>query len=503
MTIRVRLVIMCLVVALLPAVPLTLLVQSLLDKSFNVGLSETVEDALQSGMAVSRERFEEMRARFQSDVGRVVDELSGAAIDSVVVAVALQRAGEGHDGFVLAAPVATEGPDSGLRAFERSGTFRTLIKDTRVVGSRTSSQREDIRFFETENRTAQLAVWPAAGVLFFRQTDPEFLTHAQRLIEGRQIFAQLRLARGGLMRSFFYPFVIIYAVSVVLALALAMFIAERLADPLRRLVLGTNKVAGGDWSYRLDVEAGGETGKLVGAFNTMVARLDEQQRRLVDVEKMASWRDVARHLAHEIKNPLLPIRLTVEEIRDQYRGDDARYREFLDESTRVVGDEVDHLQQLVKSFSAFAKMPELKPSRGSLESLVADVARLYPQVSTTIEGSTPEFPFDSDQMRRVVMNLFDNAVSVDAADVRVRLGTRDGAAEMSFADDGPGIPEEHLARVFEPYFTTRKEGSGLGLAMLKNIVLLHGGTVAVDSDTGGTTFIIRLPLTGPPAGGGD
>jgi nitrogen fixation/metabolism regulation signal transduction histidine kinase len=362
------------------------------------------------------------------------------------------------------------------------------------VGPRAGSGRDDVVFFETDNRVVQLAAWrrDRGPVLFFRQTDPEFLADAERLITGRQIFAQLRLSRAGLARSFFYPFVVIYAISVALAL-------ERLAEPLRRLLRGTERVARGDWRHQVSAGrgGGGETGRLVEAFNAMVSQLDEQQRRLVDVEKMASWRDVARHLAHEIKNPLLPIRLTVEEIRDQYRGDDAGYRDFLAESTRVVGDEVDHLQQLVKSFSAFAKMPEPVPVRASLDGLVGDIVRLYPQLDTTIEGSAPELDLDPDQMRRVITNLFDNVVSVagEGAAVHITLACDGDDAALIFADNGPGIPEEHLARVFEPYFTTREDGTGLGLAMLKSIVLAHGGTVTVDSAVGtGTTFTIRLPL---------
>ena len=105
------------------------------------------------------------------------------------------------------------------------------------------------------------------------------------------------------------------------------------------------------------MKAGGEVGRLIDAFNMMVSRLDAQRRRLTDMEKMATWREMARHLAHEIKNPLLPIRLTVQEIRDQYRGDDDRYKEILADSTRVVNDEVNHLTRLVKEFSSFARMP--------------------------------------------------------------------------------------------------------------------------------------------------
>jgi two-component system nitrogen regulation sensor histidine kinase NtrY len=253
-------------------------------------------------------------------------------------------------------------------------------------------------------------------------------------------------------------------------------------------------------------ETGGEIGRLIDAFNLMVSRLDTQQRRLLDMEKIAGWREMARHLAHEIKNPLLPIRLAVQEMRDQYRGDDETYRDFLTDSTRVVEDELGHLSRLVREFSAFAKMPGLSPTVGSLERLVADVARLYPQVETRLDADSalPAFLFDADQIRRVLVNLFDNAVSVSSdgsqAAITIAIKRRADAAVLVFSDNGPGIAGENIPRVFEPYFTTRTTGTGLGLALTKSIIVMHEGTIEVESpERGGAAFTVTLPLCGPQA----
>jgi two-component system nitrogen regulation sensor histidine kinase NtrY len=234
----------------------------------------------------------------------------------------------------------------------------------------------------------------------------------------------------------------------------------------------------------------------------MVERLDEQRTRIADAERMAAWRDVARHLAHEIKNPLLPIRLTVEELRDRFSGQNEDDRKMLEQSTRVIGEEIDHLQRLVREFSEFARMPELHPQPTSLQALAADVSSLYPRVYTTIDdGHAPEpFPFDPDQMRRVLINLYDNVVSVGAERVAVLIERRGENVALHFGDNGPGMTEDVRAKAFDPYFTTRSEGTGLGLAVLRNIVVLHGGTVTVESAPDmGTIFVITLPLAGPPA----
>jgi nitrogen fixation/metabolism regulation signal transduction histidine kinase len=534
MSIRGRLVVMCLVVALLPAIPLTFLVKTLFDMSVDVGLNPTMEEALQSGLAVSRRHLDDMRGAFLADVQRVVVGIGDATVDSARVASAVDEV-KGIGGFVVVRKVEEARAEPGdtpenevsgvtvprdLRPFVEHPEFRRLLENTSII-DRADESRTGYSFFETEDRSAQLAVWnPAyAGVifrgvpggavsrdylvLFYKEIDPEFLAHAGRLLDARQIFAELRLMQRSLSRSFFYPFIIIYAVCLLIALGLALLMAERLADPIRRLAAGANVVAGGDWSYRLRIKAGGETEHLVKAFNGMVSRLDAQRRRLIDMEKMAAWREMARHLAHEIKNPLLPIRLTIEELRDQYDGGDRRYKEMLDESTRVVGDELNNLQTLVKEFSWFAKMPDMDPRPGQLGQLVRDVGQMYPAVTVKFESGAdvPEFPFDPDQIRRVLVNLFDNAVSVCAEGttcaVRIALKEQGADAVLTFTDNGPGISPDRIDKIFEPYFTTRPEGTGLGLAMVKKIVLLHGGSISVKSHEGeGATFEIRLPLTG-------
>jgi two-component system nitrogen regulation sensor histidine kinase NtrY len=516
MSIRSRLVVFCVVVSLLPAIPLSFVVRSLLEKSLNIGLNPTVEDALQSGLAVSRAHLAALHADFERKTGVLLASLDEAAADSAAIDRTLQGSvglRAGIDGFV----VRTVGNlhlraalSAATSAFEGDDVLAGLAGGSPVVERVAArSESEGLRFFETESRAIQFAVWAPRGrigddhsvFVFFKRTDADFLANAERLLEASQIFAQLQLRRPTLSRSFFYPFVLVYAAILLISVVVALATAERLSGPIRRLAEGAKTVAAGDWTHRIAPAGAGEVGALVRAFNEMVSRLDAQSRRLVDVEKMAAWRDIARHLAHEIKNPLLPIRLTVEELRDQYGGDDARYRELVEESARVVGDELDHLQNLVKEFSSFARMPDLSIRVGSLEALVRDVARLYSQVETRIEvdPDIPDFAFDADQMRRVLVNLMDNALAVakggEAAQVRVRLVRSDGSAVMTVSDNGPGIPAEIKRKVFDPYFTTRKEGSGLGLAVVKNIVLMHGGSIDVGGGEGeGAVFTITLPL---------
>jgi len=523
MSIRFRLITICVIVTILPAIPITYLVKDLLEKSFSVGLSETMSDAFEGGMSVSRKHLAMLESDFEETVQEITAPNQPEPSKPQQVGAALKDRIKLHqiDGYIIAPPNPPERSGlppgilpTALDPFAREPGFDSLIA-SRAVNARPPhiSFGNGLSFFETNDKAVQLALWHRSGatgdILFYRKIDPDFLADAQNLLDGRQIFAQLRLAQGALSQSFFYPFIIVYGIILLLALLLAFLMAERMASPLRRLTEAAVAVADGDWQVQLKRESGGEIGRLIDSFNLMVSRLDSQRRRLLDMEKVVGWREMARHLAHEIKNPLLPIRLAVQEMRDQYRGEDVAFRDFLGESTRVVEDELGHLQRLVREFSMFAKMPGLSPATGSLERLVSDLTKLYPQVETRIlaDPALPEFSFDADQMRRVLVNLYDNSRSAtpDGKETRIaiEIKRRSDDAVIVFSDNGPGIPAEDIPRIFDPYFTTRRTGTGLGLALVKSIILMHQGTIDAESPAGGgAVFTMILPLNGPDVSGG-
>jgi nitrogen fixation/metabolism regulation signal transduction histidine kinase len=526
MSIRSRLVVLCAIIALLPAIPLSYLVRSLLEKSFTLGLNPSVEQALQDGVAVSREHLAGLHVAFERDVAAVLEWLPGSGADSASVALALSMTPKPFrtiDGFVLAGGVASLEDIRGIQSL--IGSSRIVARSTAPDRSTEPDRPTGVQFFDTEDRGYQFALWePGKGaavdaargdgatpsgrgrtVCFYNRVDPAFLDRANELLASLQLFTQLRLTEPALSSSFFYPFIIIYAIILCLSLVFALVMAERISKPVRRLSAGAEIVADGDWSHRVHARAGGELGRLVERFNWMVSRLETQQRRLLDMEKMATWRDMARHLAHEIKNPLLPIKLTVQELRDQYTGGDDRYRALVDDSARIVEDELSHLQNLVKEFSQFARMPDLAPRPGSLPALVSDVAKLYAKIPVTVAAGKAfgDFAFDPDQLRRAFVNLMDNAVSAleHTAEPRIRVSIDRRADEVivAFSDNGPGIPPEHREKIFEPYYSMRSGGSGLGLAIVKNIVLLHGGSIRAEgNEWGGATFVMILPIRQAP-----
>jgi nitrogen fixation/metabolism regulation signal transduction histidine kinase len=288
-----------------------------------------------------------------------------------------------------------------------------------------------------------------------------------------------------------------------LTTAVAIIFARRWTSRIARLVAATRRVAEGDLTTRVAAGGADELADLGHAFDHMVAELSRSRAEIDYLQKIGAWQEVARRLAHEIKNPLTPIQLAVQELHKQYPGTDARYQRTLDDARAIVGEEIANLRRLVDDFSAFAKLPRVEPRPLDLALVVADTAR---EAAVTLELVAPPEPVtvagDRLLLRRVLTNLVENAAQAGAKNVRVAW-SRDGArARLTIEDDGPGIPAELGARVFDPYLTTKPHGTGLGLAIAKKTVLEHGGQIElVPSSLGGAAFEIRLPgLSASPAG---
>jgi len=226
---------------------------------------------------------------------------------------------------------------------------------------------------------------------------------------------------------------------------------------------------------------------------------------LEKAQRLAAWQEVARRIAHEIKNPLTPIQLSAQRLRKRYLHLITEDRDIFDQCTATIVNQVDEIKKLVSEFSDFARMPKLHKERKNLSKLVQEMVVLYQEahkqltITCRIAPDLPEFLFDAVQIKRVLINLLDNAVSVlgDGGAVAVSLGLSEKAdqARLEVADNGPGIPDEVKLRIFEPYFSTRKSGTGLGLAIAHTIVSEHGGFIrAYDNEPVGAVFAVELPL---------
>jgi nitrogen fixation/metabolism regulation signal transduction histidine kinase len=288
-----------------------------------------------------------------------------------------------------------------------------------------------------------------------------------------------------------------------LAILLGAVVARRLSRPLGALAEGARRVAGGDLSASVDIRTGDEVGDLARTFNQMIVDLTDSRERLVHAERVAAWREIARRIAHEIKNPLTPIQMAVETLQRVRRGKPELFDDIFEESSRTILEEVARLKHIVGEFSGFARMPEPRLGVVDARDLVEGALRLYRGGELSIERSLEEgrVNVDREQLQQVLLNLLENArdaiAQVGHGSISVAIRRAAGRVEIEVADTGPGISDEARAKLFTPYFTTKPHGTGLGLAIVHRIITDHHGEIRVTGAEGeGATFIISLPEVG-------
>ncbi len=307
------------------------------------------------------------------------------------------------------------------------------------------------------------------------------------------------------------------AASSLVALVLAVLLARSLSRPLSDLAREAGKVAAGEarpLHPRLAKSPGSsEVKEVVQAFDEMVEDLAMTRRRLAAASRVAAWREVARRVAHEVKNPLAPIRAAVETLRRLRAREDPAFDEYFDEATRTVLDEVHRISNIVTEFTRFARLPQPRPQDVDLDELARHVVRMHAPTAEASglalelvrDGKAPTVRADRDQVVQVLTNLVQNAIDAakdGGSEVRITLAAgAHGAAYVTVSDDGPGVAPELEPRLFEPYATTKPTGTGLGLAIAQRIALEHGGELAhVGAGPSGRGAAFRLVLTaeGPP-----
>ncbi|MCA8943633.1 MAG: sensor histidine kinase [Planctomycetes bacterium] len=277
--------------------------------------------------------------------------------------------------------------------------------------------------------------------------------------------------------------------------------------PVHRLVTATERIAAGDFAHRVPERGRHELADLGRSFNEMAAEVAASRERLRDAERQAAWAEMARQVAHEIKNPLTPMRMSAQLLLRANRENDPRLPELVERLGRTVQEQTDALARIASDFRQFAGSPEREHERVPMRELFADVERDFAAtiesgVHLTFDDRTGDAEVDVDrqEMRRVFLNIVQNALEAAGAtgSVRVEASIEQDRAVVRVIDDGPGITDPEVReRLFEPYFTTRSAGTGLGLAICRRVVEAHDGIVELsDSTPGHTVFSVFLPLIG-------
>jgi len=336
-------------------------------------------------------------------------------------------------------------------------------------------------------------------------------------------YAQIEQRREADERTYVYAFAALLGITIVAAVGVGSTLARGVSSRLARLVSATEQVGAGDLSLRVAVGAEDEISELARAFNHMLGEIETNRGRIEYLQQLATWQGMARRLAHEIKNPLTPIQLAVQEIHQRYTGSDPAYRQVVNTTLEVVEAEVGTLRRLVSEFSDFARLPKAKVSVDDLYAFLeaqrdqrllsvappsATRGAETPRVEFEIPRGSAPVRLDRQMFRRVLINLINNASqatraraagaggSPQPARIRIVAEAPDGKwIRLHVDDNGPGIPEALRPSIFDPYVTHTVGGTGLGLAIVKKIVVEHGGTIDVDaSPLGGARISIVLPV---------
>ena len=309
-----------------------------------------------------------------------------------------------------------------------------------------------------------------------------------------------RSAARDLRRGFSSTLLVVAAALWLAALATLIFLAARISRPIRQLTQGLGRVAAGDLGARVEPGGSDEIGAALHAFNHMAGQLQQAREHLIHVTRLASWQALARKMAHELKNSLTPIRLTVEEIVARQTPADQR---FLERAAQVVVDEVTGLERRLRAFSEFAMEPPTHPAaldvNGLLEERIRFLRVAHPDVaySTRFAETLPHAWADADQVKGILTNLLENAADAAGRNGRVLgiTGVSQGKILVEVHDSGPGLSEEARGTLFEPSISFKKHGMGLGLSISRKNALLAGGDLeTIEGLLGGAGFRLLLPL---------
>lgn len=294
---------------------------------------------------------------------------------------------------------------------------------------------------------------------------------------------------------------------LLLSILVSFLLTDEIIRPIVNLEEATRRISEGDFSFRVLTRTKDELSFLVGSFNRMISELESSRKKLLQAEKISAWQEIAQRLAHEVKNPLTPIKLSAQRILKRYRSDPESLEGVLEPAVSSIVDEVDNLNKLLVEFREFTRLPNPHSEPVDIGQLIQEVIQVYEHLSSRVTFSCrfvndrATIKVDRKQMKQVFANLFKNAIQAmpDGGELSVitDLVKKDDYPyfRVQVRDTGNGIEQEFKDNIFEPYFTTKKDGSGLGLSIVDRIIFDHNGSIWFETKKGrGTTFFIDLPM---------
>jgi two-component system, NtrC family, nitrogen regulation sensor histidine kinase NtrY len=289
-----------------------------------------------------------------------------------------------------------------------------------------------------------------------------------------------------------------YSLASILILLFSALLANQISSPIRKLTYATKSVAAGDLSLDLKTNAKGEVKELVSGFQYMLKELKHNQAMLAEIEREEAWKEMAKQVAHEIKNPLTPMKLSVQQLIIAYEDKSDKFDNFFKKVTKTILDQIETLKNIATEFSNFARMPKLNLEQINCVEIIKQSINLFTdeniEITFNSTSSSSLINGDSQELKRTIINLIRNSIQAKANKIKFVLTENEIEYKLQIADNGEGIKSEEVSKIFDPNFTTKKNGMGLGLSLAKRYLRSSGADISVESTSAnGTTFQIVFP----------
>lgn len=490
---RLRLTVFFMIVTLIPVVPISLISSNVISSSINLWFVRGIENALVEALEVSKMLYRRMSEESVAEWERVCRENPVGKPDSSsfrYVEGLYRLGGDGTARAVFLKDPEIHGALAGnltSQAWAAGGWKRVSVSEQLAVLV-SPVQRGEERYF------------------LARVIDPGLVRSSGAISAGLQNYRTLKVVREPVKGVILFAFIFISMPFFLLAIYVSLTLSREVTVPIRELAIATQKIAEDDLDFQIEVQAKDELRRLISSFNTMTRELRMNRELLKHSERFAAWQDIARKIAHEIKNPLTPIKLSAQRILRLYQRKDP-YAEILNKGIRTIIAEVENINDMVNEFSRFTRFPETRLENHDVVRLIEDVieflSHTYKEVGFEFYHSEDEVQLRIDRMqiRRALLNIMYNGINAMEGRGTITIECypsvegarkRDTHYIVAVTDGGSGIDPEVRDRIFDPYVSKNGSGSGLGLAIVDKIVLDNRGRIWFESVPGKTTFYLEL-----------
>jgi nitrogen fixation/metabolism regulation signal transduction histidine kinase len=490
---RLRLTLFFLLITLISIVPLSLISNNLISKSINLWFVKKIEASLIDALEVSKELYQKLSEESVAELEALcgdceLEEVAGIPFKEI-------------DGLFSFSPLHNRFENIYLKDNVAGSILLNSITGDQLPSDtwkRVTAGDKEYLIIPVKTETER--------ILYIVRLIPEQISdYAVTISDGLQYYSTLKIIRQPNKVFIILFFLVITLPFILLAFYLSLIISRQVTAPIGALARATQRVAEDDLEYSIKVSAKDELKLLVDSFNRMTNDLRVNKELLKHSERSAAWRDIARRIAHEIKNPLTPIKLSAERILKLYKKND-RYREVLTKGINTIITEVENINEMVNEFSHFARFPDTKLGKHDIIATFYDILEFLRDTHRDIEFNFTHdeksvyLLVDGPQVRRALLNVIYNSISAiqDSGIISVDCYPKDRPAEdknryiIAISDNGGGIETGIRDKIFDPYFSKNSDGSGLGLAIVEKIVLDNRGRIWFESRPGKTTFFLEF-----------